>query len=465
MQPISATGTLFRDEFTADGPLNAANWNFPTGDPSFLGATQIRPSLPQASGGSAILQLDTFNPSGNPSSPTYFGSAAFTNQSFGFVSSNSPGGIAFETRARLSPTDANGNPANPSGLIAGFFPFVALPGNTHDEIDFEWIPTRSANSANPNLTQTNAYQNDPYDGGIFQTAPIPGGGTLMEYHVYRIEWLPHEVRWFVDGVNIRVEGTVVPTHDMQLWMNIWGPPSAWDVADWTNLPAVGSAAQNQTRLFELDYVSVESLSASVGSRAPERLLGTALNDHFRGLAGADEVLAGAGNDFIHGGGAADTLHGGEGSDTIRGGSGNDLIVGDAGADWLQGGEGDDTLIGGAGADRLKGGTGADHFRMLDVADSPWRDGDTIVDFDAAEGDRIDLSAIDTDPVAPGDQDFAFIGTAAFSGSAAAPGVAELRYMARDNGVVVLADVNGDGRADMEIRVAGVASLQESDFLL
>ena len=89
MEQLSATRTIFRDDFDADGPLDAAHWNFPTGDPSFLGKTQIRPSLPVAQGGHAVLQLDTFNPSGTPSDPTYFGSAAFTNQSFGFDTSNS----------------------------------------------------------------------------------------------------------------------------------------------------------------------------------------------------------------------------------------------------------------------------------------------------------------------------------------------------------------------------------------
>jgi hypothetical protein len=264
VEQLSATRTIFRDDFDADGPLDAAHWNFPTGDPSFLGKTQIRPSLPVAQDGHAVLRLDTFNPSGTPSDPTYFGSAAFTNQSFGFDTSNSPGGIAFGTRARLSPTDANGDPANSSGLIAGFFPFVALPGGTHDEIDFEWIPKRSPDPAEPTLTQTNAYEADPYGDGIFQTEAIPGGGSLTEFHTYRIEWLPNEVRWWVDGVEVRSEATVVPTHDMQLWMNIWAPPSEWtEVEDWTNLPAVGSPAQNQIRLFELDYVSVEALSALV----------------------------------------------------------------------------------------------------------------------------------------------------------------------------------------------------------
>ena len=48
--------------------------------------------------------------------------------------------------------------------------------------------------------------------------------------------------------------------------------------------------------------------------------------------------------------------------------------------------------------------------------------DVVADFNRAEGDRIDLSAIDADVYAAGNQAFTFIGTAAFSGT---PG--EIRY--------------------------------------
>lgn len=54
---------------------------------------------------------------------------------------------------------------------------------------------------------------------------------------------------------------------------------------------------------------------------------------------------------------------------------------------LYGGSGDDILIGGAGGDTLIGGAGADTFK--------WQAGDigndVIKDFNAKEGDRIDLS--------------------------------------------------------------------------
>jgi surface adhesion protein len=66
--------------------------------------------------------------------------------------------------------------------------------------------------------------------------------------------------------------------------------------------------------------------------------------------------------------------------------GNDLLDGGKGNDILLGGTGNDTLIGGQGNDILIGGSGADTF--------VWKAGDTgndvIKDFNANEGDRIDL---------------------------------------------------------------------------
>ncbi len=67
-----------------------------------------------------------------------------------------------------------------------------------------------------------------------------------------------------------------------------------------------------------------------------------------------------------------------GNDRLEGGAGNDLIFGQEGNDIINGGAGDDTLY---------GGSGADTFLYQSMSDGK----DTIKDFDAAEGDRVDLS--------------------------------------------------------------------------
>jgi hypothetical protein len=94
-----------------------------------------------------------------------------------------------------------------------------------------------------------------------------------------------------------------------------------------------------------------------------------------------------------------------------------------------------------------------------VSDSPPGTTDRIRDF-AKGADLIDLSRIDADASAAGNQSFSFIGSAAFDGKAG-----ELRF---DTSMVltrVLADVDGDAAADLEIRLDGSVQLVSADFVL
>jgi VCBS repeat-containing protein len=83
--------------------------------------------------------------------------------------------------------------------------------------------------------------------------------------------------------------------------------------------------------------------------------------------------------------------GGVGSAVTLTGTGDDeFLFGGPLADVLNGGAGNDTLLGGAGADNLTGGLGADTFKLTNATVA-----DIIVDYDAAQGDVIDLSSLFT----------------------------------------------------------------------
>lgn len=124
-----------------------------------------------------------------------------------------------------------------------------------------------------------------------------------------------------------------------------------------------------------------------------------------------------------------------------------LLFGGQGNDVLIGGRGSDMLRGNVGADVLDGGAGADVFRYQFVAESDAAGRDTIVGF-APGSDRIDLSRIDANSRADGNQAFTFIGSAAFS-----PGVAGQLRVYQDGGSwFVEGDVDGDGVADLIIQV-------------
>jgi Ca2+-binding RTX toxin-like protein len=101
-------------------------------------------------------------------------------------------------------------------------------------------------------------------------------------------------------------------------------------------------------------------------------------------------------DFVTGSGDTQQIDislqgGGVGSAVTLTGTGDDeFLFGGPLADVLNGGGGNDTLLGGAGADNLTGGLGADTFKLTNATVA-----DIIVDYDAAQGDVIDLSSLFT----------------------------------------------------------------------
>ncbi len=164
-----------------------------------------------------------------------------------------------------------------------------------------------------------------------------------------------------------------------------------------------------------------------------------------------------GRDFVWAGGGGDYLFGGAGDDGLAGEGADDQLSGDAGTDTLIGGAGRDLLRGGDGNDVITGGTEADKFSFANV---DLGDTDTIKDFHRSEGDKISLSGIDANTKLAGDQAFAFIGTAAFTGVAE-----QLHYS--NNGVqtVLTGDVNGDKVSDFYIVLTDAPGLIASDFHL
>ena len=204
------------------------------------------------------------------------------------------------------------------------------------------------------------------------------------------------------------------------------------------------------RLFALMEADSPALLAYVLSQA----------DVFDLSSNSDIVRGYAGNDVLHGNAGDDQLAGDAGRDRVLGGSGDDTLQGGAGRDTLRGDSGDDVLEGGAGADLLSGGYGADRFVFVRPADSRPGAMDRVQDFARAEGDVIDLSALDAQRGMRGNQSFDLIGTAAFSGSAG-----ELRWQGDGSGITVTADTDGDARADFALHLEGLATLRASDFVL
>ncbi|MET1109885.1 MAG: M10 family metallopeptidase C-terminal domain-containing protein, partial [Allosphingosinicella sp.] len=137
------------------------------------------------------------------------------------------------------------------------------------------------------------------------------------------------------------------------------------------------------------------------------------------------------------------LFGGKANDTLKGGGQADLIHGNLGADTL------------------RGGGGADVFRYDSTAESNSASRDLILDFTPG-ADKIDLSRIDANGAAAGDQAFVWIGASAFSGVAG-----QLRAFQSGGSWILEGDTNGDSVADLVVALTlqGPAPLAAGDFLL
>ncbi|TWT01670.1 peroxidase family protein [Reyranella sp. CPCC 100927] len=243
------------------------------------------------------------------------------------------------------------------------------------------------------------------------------------------------------------------------------------------------------------------------------------SQNLTGTNGRDTLKGGAGADTLSGRGDKDLLEGGEGNDTIDGGSGNDTavfsgpvtshqfyskgsyviitgpdgmdvlggieamkfgaqtfnlvagtignnpsLVGGSGADLVLGFDGADVLRGNAGADVLFGGAGGDRFEFDAIGDSGIGTGNRDVVLDFARGqDVFDLVSIDANAGVGGNQDFTFIGTAAFTAAG------QVRYaLDSEGGTLVQANVGGSNgnAADFEVRLHNYAApLLQTDFLL
>jgi len=189
------------------------------------------------------------------------------------------------------------------------------------------------------------------------------------------------------------------------------------------------------------------------------VVGNGGDDAVNGGGGDDLIDGGSGDDTLKGETGHDTLTGGSGDDTLDGGSGDDVLTGGGDDDTLRGGAGNDVLAGGGGTDQLIGGSGADRFVFDDAAGLSAQAPDLVFDFNAVQGDRIDVSGIDAISGTTEHDEFIFIGDEAFSGSAG-----ELRFGNDFTDGLLEGDVNGDGTADMTIELLGVTSLTGDDIM-
>ena len=275
---------------------------------------------------------------------------------------------------------------------------------------------------------------------------------------------------------------------------------------------MNSSAASYTLTSDVENLTLTGAAAinGLGNALDNVILGNAAGNTLAGMDGNDTLNGGAGDDVLNGGAGDDVLIGGTGADAMSGGLGNDvyevteagdtvievagggidtvwtsidfslaaevenLFKGDVSAftgtgndlaNQITGNAGNDTLIGGLGSDTLTGGAGADIFALLTLADSGITPASRDIITDFVNGtDRIDLSAIDANSSAIGNNAFTFIGNGIFSGGGALT-AGQLRYSFAGANTLVEGDVDGDGTADFQIQLTGNHTMTAADLIV
>jgi Ca2+-binding RTX toxin-like protein len=148
--------------------------------------------------------------------------------------------------------------------------------------------------------------------------------------------------------------------------------------------------------------------------------------------------------------SVDTL---SGIESLRGSSFNDTLIGNEQVNRLEGGPGADVLAGGADADTFV-------WRNITDTGTVFGSADLVTDFNPAQGDRLDLSGIDANVFAGGNQTFSFIGQDGFSGT---PG--EINFVHVGNDTIIQMQTGVDADVEGVIRIAGIVTPQVSWFVL
>jgi serralysin len=148
----------------------------------------------------------------------------------------------------------------------------------------------------------------------------------------------------------------------------------------------GAGADTITDTSGVNYLRGEDGDDSIsGGSGFDDINGNMGNDTIHGNGGDDYSVGGKNDDLLFGDDGDDIVWGNLGNDTCDGGNGNDQVRGGQGDDSLSGGAGDDFISGDRGNDTESGGPGADTFH-----DSQDAGIDRVLDFNLAEGDRVQL---------------------------------------------------------------------------
>ncbi len=201
---IISGDVTFREDFS-DESLSPELWDMPTFS---LYNFRADPAMISNAGGINYLRL------GDSESDIYPTGFIYTKTPFSYG--------AYSARMKIS---------DMPGAVASFFACTEMTkifsDGTHDEIDFELITAKPHS-----VLMTTWYLSTGLEGGE-QTLTHNSytwedpGFDIRQWHIYRFDWHPDKVDFFIDGEKVWTSTKAVPKRDMQIALHIYTIDS-WD---------------------------------------------------------------------------------------------------------------------------------------------------------------------------------------------------------------------------------------------
>ena len=312
----------------------------------------------------------------------------------------------------------------------------------------------------------------PHDGGYARDATIFPGvkNAFYDYGSYDLNQGIYTVMSYNDGwadVPTPLSGiygcSIGPmAFDIATVQMMYGANTSYATGNTTyQLPTENAAGTGWNCIWDAGGTdTITNSSSSIGCTInlnAATLIGTygggyvSLNS---GVVGGYTIANGVTIENATGGDGADTLTGNSAANELIGGAGSDTLLGGLGDDTLSGGSDNDWLTGGLGGDTLTGGLGADRFVFNTTTEISSRSySDTITDF-LHGTDLIDVSIIDANSKAKGNQAFLFSSNGSYKA-----------YSLWFVGGVVYADTNAKAGAEFHLALTSVSVLDKWDFIL
>lgn len=88
---------------------------------------------------------------------------------------------------------------------------------------------------------------------------MPSGAAWTNWNVHRLDWIPGQSAWYVNGVQMASTAVNVPQTPSMVILNMWGNGDAW-----SGVMAVGAGAELQIQWVEMAF----NVSGETAATAP-----------------------------------------------------------------------------------------------------------------------------------------------------------------------------------------------------